>query len=366
MDVKQLNGDTDDLVRLSFFVSIGKAIMRARTIDETLKEIMSHIGEIFTPLNWSILLKNPKTGDLTFAMVVGKNADVLRGLQLPQGEGIAGWIAETGRPCIVEDVSKDSRFSNRVDAFTGFRTESIIGVPLVSNDRVFGVIELINKLDGEPFTPFDLKVLTTIADFAAIAIEKAYYARALKRLATLDSLTGAYNRGAFERMYAKEIEMCRRYEMPLSLLMVDIDNFKEINDTHGHPAGDRVLQNLVELLTDCVRKVDYVCRYGGDEFIILLPNTAQHQAEEARKRIQKRVEYQNSLNPEVPYSISVGLHSIGPGEEVEILELVDLDLYRQKDKKLEGTLDNLEEHLEEMLKEERTKLKAKGKDRRRN
>ena len=364
MTIEGVSSDMDDLVRLSFFVDIGKSISRAKNIDETLHEIMHHIGEIFTPLNWSILLKSPKTGDLTFALVVGKNAAALQGLRLPKGEGIAGWIAETGEPLIVEDVGQDSRFSPRVDSYTKFTTESIIGVPLQSDQRVFGVIELINKLDGTPFTSFDLKVLTTIADFAAIAIEKAYYLRALKRLATTDPLTGALNRGAFERLYAKEVDMCKRYGLPLSLLMVDVDDFKQINDTCGHQAGDEVLKNLVDLMTECVRKVDYVFRYGGDEFVVLMPNTPKDQAQEVRTRVLRRLDYQNSLNPEVPYRVSIGMHSVDPDDEGAVLELLDTDLYREKDKKFSRNIEDVDQHLEDMLHEERRGLKSKGRHRR--
>ena len=357
------NGGTDELVKLSFFVDIGKSITRTRTIDGTIAEIMKHIGEIFSPFNWSILLKNPETGDLTFTVVVGQNADKLKGLKLPKGEGIAGWISETGKPAIVVDVESDSRFSPRVDQFTGFKTNSIIGVPLLANDKVFGVIELINKLDGGVFTPFELKVLTTIADFAAIAIEKAYYLRALKKMATVDPVTGAHNRAAFEHNYYREVEICRRYETPLSFLMVDVDDFKKINDTYGHPAGDAVLRNLVELLCECVRKVDLVFRYGGDEFVILLPKTTKEQAMEARRRIQERIQYQNSLNPEIPYNVSIGLHSMDSQEDTGILECLDIDLYMQKDRKQQRNIENMEDHLEEMLKEERNALRPKGKGR---
>lgn len=353
--------DLEDLVKLSFFAEIGKAISRAKTIDETLTELMTQIGDIFSPLNWSLLIINPKTAELTFTIVVGKNADKLRGLKLPKGEGIAGWIAETGQSVIIEEVLKDSRFSPRVDQFTGFVTESIIGVPLMTDGKVFGVIELINRLSGEPFTPLDLKILKIIADFAAIAIEKAYYLTALKRMADTDSLTGINNRGSFERFYIKEVEMCKRYGIPLSFLMVDIDDFKMINDEHGHPAGDTVLKNLAELLTSAVRKVDKVFRYGGDEFVILMPNTSKQQAMEARARIQGRIDYQNSLNPEIKYHISIGQHSMDSEDNTDILEVLDSNLYREKDKKFSKNIENLSEHLEDMLKEERSILGLAGK-----
>ncbi len=185
----------------------------------------------------------------------------------------------------------------------------------------------------------------------------------MKRLATTDSLTGALNRGAFEKIYSREVEMCRRYGHPLSFLMVDIDNFKNINDTQGHAAGDTVLKNLVELLTESVRKVDSIFRYGGDEFVILLPNTSKEQAGEAKKRILQRLEYQNSLGTLIPYRVSIGLHAMGSEDDQSIFELLDMDLYREKDKKFSRTIENIEDHLEDMLKEERSKLRPEGKGR---
>lgn len=342
---------TKELVHLSFFVNIGKAIVRSKTIEETLHEIMFQIGEVFTPLNWSLLLRNGETGDLSFTMVVGQNADKLKGLQLPRGEGIAGWISETGQALIIEDVTKDTRFSPRVDRFTGFKTESIIGVPLKSGGKVFGVIELINKLDGGAFTPYDLKVLTTIADFAAISIEKAYYYNALKKMASVDSLTGTYNRGYFDRAFERELAVSKRYGTPLSLLMADINKFKEINDTHGHPEGDKVLKTLAQLLASCVRKVDLVCRFGGDEFVVLMPNTPRDKAEMLKQRILDRIAYQNTLNPKIPFTVAVGIHAVDLDNHEDTLMMLDSEMYRHKTgmplKNFEAMGDNLEALLAE-------------------
>jgi diguanylate cyclase (GGDEF)-like protein len=351
--VQGASNNTEDLVRLSFFVEIGKAIAKARTLDETLREVMHHIGQIFAPLHWSLLLRDSRTGDLTFTVVIGKNAAKLQGMRLPKGEGVAGWIAEHGQAVIVEDASNDDRFSDRIDRHTGFETKSIIGVPLKTNERVFGVIELINKLDGDPFNPFDLKILTTIADFAAIAIEKAYYLRALKRLATIDPLTGVYNRWEFERIMAREQERSRRYGAVLSCLMVDIDAFKKINDTHGHPAGDAVLQAMAAILEQSTRKVDLVFRYGGDEFVVVMPNTNRKRAEEARRRVLERLERYNQDSPPVPFSASVGLHCMEDAAEGGFLSLLDKDLYREKDKKLLRTIESMERNLEDMLRQEK-------------
>ena len=179
------DGDNiDDLVKLSFFADIGKSILEATTIEQTLRVVMERIGAIFAPLNWSLFLRDARTGALRFAVVTGSGADQLRGKSIPRGKGVAGWIAENGQSVIIEDVSRDARFDPSMDQITGFTTRSIIGVPLRTRKGVFGVIELVNKLDGRAFTPLELMVLTTIADFAAIAVEKAYYFRALRRIAT--------------------------------------------------------------------------------------------------------------------------------------------------------------------------------------
>ena len=106
---------------------------------------------------------------------MGKSGDQLKGMRLKRGEGIAGWIAESGQAVIIEDVRKDHPFTGRLDSATGFQTQSIIGVPLKSRGVVFGVIELVNKLSGEAFSALELKTLPTIADFGGIAIERGFY-----------------------------------------------------------------------------------------------------------------------------------------------------------------------------------------------
>jgi len=318
--------ETGDLVRLAFFLEIGKAISRARTINDTLNVGMEHIGNIFAPLHWSLLLRDPKTGELTFTVAIGPSSEKLRGMRLPRGEGIAGWIAEHGQALIVEDVAADPRFSGRLDEMTGFSTTSIIGVPLKSQHRVFGVIELVNRIDERPFTPMELKTLTTIADFAAIAIEKAYYLKALKRLASIDPLTGVYNRGEFHRIVRRELERASRYAAPFSCLMADVDDFKAINDGYGHLVGDAVLRTVAETMTQCLRKADSVCRYGGDEFVAVLPNTDRQQAEEARARILKALEERNRRDQTVAFRVSIGLHCAVGKDRDSFLEQLDQNL----------------------------------------
>ena len=122
----------------SFFLEIGKPLAKAKTIKETLEVLMYQVGTIFQPMNWSLLLKDPKSGDMIFTVVVGVNKEKLQGVRIPKGEGIAGHILNTGESLIVQNVEEDKRFSMRIDESTGFKTQSIIGVPLKTDDKIFG------------------------------------------------------------------------------------------------------------------------------------------------------------------------------------------------------------------------------------
>ncbi|MDY7029695.1 MAG: GAF domain-containing protein, partial [Spirochaetota bacterium] len=158
MDSNLQDHDMDNLVKLSFFSEIGKAITSANTVNQTMEAVMEQIGKIFAPTHWSLLLRDSKSGELKFTIVVGSGVEQLKGKVLPRGRGIAGWIAENGQSLIVEDVKKDTRFDPEIDRETSFTTNSIIGVPLKSRGTVFGVIELINKIDGTRFTALELSI----------------------------------------------------------------------------------------------------------------------------------------------------------------------------------------------------------------
>lgn len=355
MDNPSKTGDIDDYVRLCFFVEIGKAISRSNSIEETLDRVMEQIGTIFTPEHWSLLLLDAEHGDLKFVVVEGENSTKLKERILPKNEGVAGWIVSNRRAVIIEDVSKDPRFSDRMDNFTQFHTQSIIGVPLLSGDQVFGVIELINKIDGKPFTSYELKILSTIADFAAIAIEKAYYSNALKKLAQNDGLTGLYNRGSFEKFLNDELECHKRYDSDLALLMIDIDDFKAVNDTFGHPVGDEVLKTLANIIRSSIRTVDKACRYGGDEFIVILPNAHLCDAHSVRDRIKQAIIDENARNNIPAFFVSIGVHELSDDDNCPIMSLLDSDLYHEKEKKDSHNLHCISNHLSDMLDEERNK-----------
>ncbi len=338
--VTETYSTSEELVKLSFFSDIAKSIASCKTLNETLSEVMRQIGNVFAPVNWSLMLRNSVTGDLKFIIAEGRTSKNLIGKKIKKGQGIAGWIAEHQLPLIIEDVENDHRFDSTFDSESGFRTKSIIGAPLISRGKVYGVIELINKLEGDKFTPIDLKLLTTITDFAAIAIERAYYHAGLKKMANIDPLTEVYNRRYFQFYLTKEIERSKRSGEKLSLLFIDIDKFKSINDIYGHVAGDKVLQQTAAVLRESARSADLIFRYGGDEFIILLPGTAVEDAKLLEHRITENIRNKKAL-VRFNLGLSIGIHEASGESHDELLQFVDKKMYMKKLLRKEQEVDDL-------------------------
>lgn len=312
---------------------------------------MEQIGVVFAPAYWSLLLRNASTGDLKFAVAIGSGVEKLKGQVLPRGTGIAGWMAESGHDVIIEDVTKDDRFDSSMDQMNDFTTKSIIGIALKTRNKVFGVIELINKLDGSRFAPLDLNLLKTIGDFGAIAIERAYYISALKRVANVDSLTGLYNRRSFQRFLDREIARAKRTGRGFTLMMLDIDRFKQVNDRYGHAAGDQILLEFGEVLETVLRKADIICRYGGDEFIVIMPEVSLGEAEMAKTRIVRALNERNK-SARLVIETSVGLHQSDGVDTEDIVAFVDVNLYDDKSKRLERGIGRVDEDIEDLLETE--------------
>ncbi len=325
---------------ISYIAEMAKEFAETSSINNILTIVMKHIGKIFSPQNWSILLKDSKTGDLRFAIVIGNQERKLTNMIQPRGRGVAGWISENGSSVIIEDVSRDERFDGRMDAYTGFKTTSLIGVPLKTKKKVFGVIELVNKLDGKPFSKAELVILEVIADMTAIAIERAFYFQGLEKIAYRDALTGLYNRRSFIKMFESERERCQSADSTISFLFIDVDNFKVINDTYGHMVGDMVLKNLAIILKKSARKTDMVFRYDGDEFIVMMPDTLQKTADAFERKIKKSIAEYNARN-KITLSVSIGKRSSCAESASEVLYAADMEMYKRKKDKIVIEVDNL-------------------------
>jgi diguanylate cyclase (GGDEF)-like protein/PAS domain S-box-containing protein len=194
-------------------------------------------------------------------------------------------VKESGGPLILFDAQEDPRFEKWVG------TEYVhgwLGVPLFAHGNCIGFLTLDNRQAGA-YNADAAKQALVFANQAAIAIENARLFEQVQTLAVTDPLTNLHNRRYFFEVAHRELERARRYQSPLSLIMIDIDHFKEVNDTHGHLIGDMVLKLIAERLSAQLREIDVLCRYGGEEFVVLLPDTALDAAYQVAERLRQAI-----------------------------------------------------------------------------
>jgi len=344
-----MNEDTDKenqensrrISQLLTFSEIGKAVTSSLDQEAILKIVMEKIRRLLHPGNWSLLLADGETGELRFEIAVGRGSKKLKGMTIKPGEGVAGWVAKEKKPLLVNDVSKDPRFSNRLDSITRYKTRSIICVPLMAKDKCLGAIELINRPRTKKFTEEDLLLLSTLAGYSAIAIENAIYFKKIHDLTITDDLTHLYNARHLHDRLEDEIERARRFKYSLSMIFIDLDYFKNVNDQHGHLCGSKVLKEAAFVLNSHIRAIDTAFRYGGDEFIILMPKTNKKNARmvalKLRDAIRKHLFLQDEgLSYKLTASFGVATYPEDTSDRTALLHLADNAMYKVKNKTRDG------------------------------
>ncbi|MFQ5442076.1 MAG: diguanylate cyclase [Thermodesulfobacteriota bacterium] len=327
--------------QLATFNEVGKALTSSLDLKEILQIVMEKIRVLLHPGNWSLLLMDEGTGELKFEIAVGAGSEKIKGMRLKPGRGIAGWVAREKKPLLVPDVKKDTRYSAEVDSITNFKTRSIICVPLVARGRCLGVIELLNRPSKDSFTEEDLTLLTTLADYTAIAIENAIYFKRIHELTITDDLTHLFNARYLHMRLEDEVERARRFHYDLSMLFIDLDYFKKVNDSYGHLSGSKLLTEVAHLLKGEIRSVDMAFRYGGDEFIILMPETSKRNARivanKLRKSVKKTVFLKDEgINCRLTASFGVASFPKDAENKTDLIHMADNAMYRVKDKKRDG------------------------------
>lgn len=214
------------------------------------------------------------------------------------------------------------------------KNKVFLGIPITIGDRIIGVI-ILKHHQVDVYNEHTVSLLSTLSSFIAIALENAKLFEETKKLATTDPLTGILNRRALEEAFQKEVMRAQRYNRPLSVMILDIDNFKLFNDTYGHTFGDEVLKTVASILKKSCRRVDILGRYGGDEFSIILPETPIEGAKKLAERIINNLKNTPILTPQnnkIPLNISIGIASY-PFDTLEpekLLTLADTAMYKAK------------------------------------
>ncbi|MBI4844193.1 MAG: sensor domain-containing diguanylate cyclase [Nitrospirae bacterium] len=286
----------------------------------------------------SLLLIDHKTGELFFEAAIGAKSNEVRSIRFKKDLGIAGWVARNCEPVIIDDVMSDPRFYRGIDDVSGFETRDMVCVPVMEKERIIGVLQIINKKSGK-FDGDDLVILQTFANQVGIAIENA----ALYEEAVTDGHTGLYHHKYFKLRLKEEIDRSKRYNYPISLIIMDIDFFKKVNDTMGHSSGSAVIERVAEILKNVTRAADVAARYGGEEFALILPYASFEYGLEVGERLRRTIEKSDFNGIRITVSVGVS-HYDGKGRDVSSLDLIglaDRALYMAKDNgrnRVEGLL----------------------------
>jgi diguanylate cyclase (GGDEF)-like protein len=291
------------LNELELLNRVTRAITTIDDLNELLPAIVEEIHDSFGTTIVGILLKDEGGAGLTVRAAAGEGEQDLNEIKLALGKGITGAAAQAGETVYVPDVTRDPRYIP-VDPL--IRSE--LAVPLRHDEQVIGILNLESKqLDG--FSEEDRRVTEIVASQIAQILGKALLYDQMQTMAITDGLTELYNHREFFSRLESEFKRSIRYSYPLSLIMVDIDYFKEFNDAHGHLQGDLALRQVADLVVHAVRETDVVARYGGEEFTAILPLCHESTAEEVAERLRLTIEEAEIRGAEggVPITVSVGI-----------------------------------------------------------
>jgi diguanylate cyclase (GGDEF)-like protein len=326
---------------VSLLFEVSRAVSAGRDLGHLLKLILAKGIEAVNAERGSLMLLNDSTEELEVKVVGGlpdavAEREINEGIRACQtfkrGEGVAGQVLATGKAVRVDHAATSTTFARGTGGSGGSAVRTILCVPLIVEQECIGVLNLTNRKDNLLFREEDESVLVALANQAAQAISRTR----LYEAAITDGMTGLYiRRFAMQRLHT-ELKRARRYQTPVSVIMCDIDHFKRVNDTYGHPAGDAVIIAAAKTLRAGVRtEVDLACRFGGEEFVLILPNVSADAAKIAAERLREAIEAMRvEAGTESPlnFTMSFGVAELaGADADAEaLLKRADEALYASK------------------------------------
>ncbi|MCC6442832.1 MAG: sensor domain-containing diguanylate cyclase [Armatimonadetes bacterium] len=263
----------------------------------------------------------------------GRSINLIEHIRFDAGVGISGWVAQQRKQILIPDLSKEARLYQA--ARERRAVGSFVSVPLLMENEVAGVINMGHS-EPEAFSEEDVRLLSILASQAVVAVERALRYKELGMMAVTDPVTLIYNHRFFQTRLEEEIRRSERYRFACSLLMIDIDRFKSVNDTYGHGTGDRVLRQVASLIKQTVRASDVIARYGGEEFVAVLPQTDAESALQAAERLRAAVEQyafiesQSNMRFTVTVSIGIATFPLHGATREEMVYAADAAMYTAK------------------------------------
>ncbi len=307
----------------SILYDVGQSFISTLNFDQLLANILKRLTHSFGHLNLALFLLDQETNELKLRAYINYPDDV-RNLRIKIGEaGITGHVAATKQVYYAADVSADPHYIKGVgDA------RSEVGLPLIIGDKLIGVLD-VESPEPNRFSEEDIYLLATLSNQIAIAMENSRLYEETKKLSLTDPLTVLPNRRSFKLFIDSEIKRAERFHRFFAVFMIDFDNFKNYNDRYGHPAGDIILRKFSKLMKKAIRDVDFLGRYGGDEFVAVLSETDKLQAREVAERMRKVVAEQN-LEPHVTLSIGIAAFPDNGDNVEDLIDRADRACYDAK------------------------------------
>ncbi len=310
--------------KLEHIIDVDDKIVSAVDIEMLSAALLDKSLEILNAEKGSLMLLDDETSELVVEAHKGTGDLIQDKKRIRIGEGIAGKVVDSGGSLVVADIENDPRV--RQENRSHYRTKSFLSALIKLQDRVAGVLNISDKIEGEPFDDTDLQRIQSYISSVSIAIERSLlYKKAehLKKLSITDPLTGIYNRRYLNKRLSEEITRYNRYKHPFSFMMLDMDKFKEYNDTFGHIAGDNLIKALAQRIARSLRAIDIAARFGGDEFVAIFPQTPKVDAIQITNRLKDKIdETLKEKSLELPMSVSMGLATY-PDDATSIMELIE-------------------------------------------
>lgn len=317
----------------SIFMDAGLSLASTIEFKKVLRIILSAARKLVKCEDWSLLLCDERYENLHYELIKRTQNPAIKNKNIKIGEGPAGRALEKGLPILIANHS--GKRAELESAYPHLKVRSLLVFPIVSQNRVVGLIQLINRLGQDDFDQHDLDGLKKLVERASLAIERSDLYQTMSDLAATDDLTKLYNLRYVSRVIEGELKRSKRYKIPLSMIFIDIDYFKRVNDEHGHLSGSSVLVEIADIFRENFRAVDIIARYGGDEFIVILPETDMNRAYQVAERVRQAVgKFTFLANKGLQIKVTASFGVAGFPEHAEnktdLIHLADQAMYQAK------------------------------------